>query len=86
MSDLQAQFQAAVANSKTLASRPDNETMLKLYSLYKQATSGDISGKKPSRFNMVDRAKFEAWEKMKGTSAESAQQQYVDLVNRLKGA
>ena len=85
MSDLQAQFQTAVANSKTLAKRPDNDTMLKLYSLYKQSTAGDVSGKKPSRFNMVDRAKFEAWEKVKGTSSDAAKQQYVNLVNRLKG-
>ncbi len=85
MSNLQAQFQAAVVNSKTLAKRPDNDTMLKLYSLYKQSTSGDVSGKRPGRFDMINRAKYDAWAKVKGTSADSAKQQYIDLVNRLKG-
>ncbi len=85
MSDLKAQFEAAVAGSKSLSSRPDNETMLKLYSLYKQSTKGDVSGKKPGRFAMVDRAKYEAWEKMKGVSNDDAMQQYVDLVTKLKG-
>ncbi len=85
MADLKEQFEAAVAGSKTLASRPDNDTMLKMYSLYKQSTKGDVSGKKPGRFAMVDRAKYEAWEKVKGVSSDDAMQQYIDLVNKLKG-
>ena len=85
MSDLSAQFQEAVANSKSLASRPDNDTLLKIYSLYKQATSGDASGKRPGMFDMVGRAKYDAWAKMKGTSSDDAMQQYVDLINSLKG-
>ena len=85
MSDLQTRFQDAVTNSKNLSKRPDNDTMLQIYSLYKQATVGDVSGKRPGRFNMVDRAKYDAWEKVKGTSADSAKQQYIDLINRLGG-
>ena len=85
MSDLSTQFQEAVANSKSLASRPDNDTLLKIYSLYKQATSGDASGKRPGMFDMVGRAKYDAWAKMKGTSSDDAMQQYVDLINSLKG-
>lgn len=85
MSDLQSQFDEAVAASKQLSKKPDNDTLLKIYSLYKQATVGDVSGKKPGRFAMVDRAKYEAWEGVKGVSADDARQQYVDLIARLKG-
>lgn len=85
MSNLQNDFEAAVANAKDLPKRPDNETLLKLYGLYKQATQGDASGKRPGFTDMVGRAKYDAWSKLKGTDQEEAMQQYVDLVNRLKG-
>ena len=85
MSDLQAQFEAAVAGSKSLAKRPDNESLLKLYALYKQSSKGDVSGKRPGRFSMVDRAKYDAWAKMKGVSADDAKQKYIDLIESLKG-
>lgn len=85
MSDLQALFQQAVQDSKQLASKPDNDTLLKLYALYKQATKGDASGKRPGRFDMVGRAKYDAWAKVKGMSIDEAMQAYVDLVNGLKG-
>ena len=84
MSDLQSLFETAVAESKNLSSRPDNDTLLKIYSLYKQGTSGDNSGKRPGMFDMVGRAKFDAWAKLAGTSQEDAMQQYVDLINSLK--
>ncbi|MBW8686889.1 acyl-CoA-binding protein [Chitinophaga rhizophila] len=83
--DLQQQFEAAAAASKTLAQRPDNETLLQLYSLYKQGTDGDVNGEAPSNpFDFVAKAKYEAWEKLKGKSKESAQEEYVALVNKLK--
>ena len=85
MSDLQSQFDAAVAASKQLATRPDNATMLKLYGLFKQATSGDASGERPGGFDFVGQAKHDAWKALNGTPAESARQAYVDLVNSLKG-
>ncbi len=84
MPDLNTLFQRAVAESKELPSRPDNDTLLQLYSLYKQATAGDVSGKRPGRFSPVDRAKFDAWAKQQGLSADEAMQQYVDLVESLK--
>ncbi len=84
MSDLQSLFETAVAESKNLSSRPDNDTLLKIYSLYKQGTSGDASGKRPGMFDMVGRAKFDAWAKLSGTGQEDAMQQYVDLINSLK--
>ena len=84
MSDLQSLFETAVAESKNLASRPDNDTLLKIYSLYKQGTSGDAAGKRPGMFDMVGRAKFDAWAKLKGTGQDDAMQQYVDLINSLK--
>ena len=83
--ELQQLFEQAVVNSKTLNEKPDNETLLKLYSLFKQATEGDNNQEAPSNpFDFVARAKHAAWENLKGTTNESAKQQYVDLVNQLK--
>ena len=83
MADLQADFDAAVANSKKLSQRPDNTTLLKIYGLYKQATTGDVTEKKPGFGDMVGRAKWDAWNGLKGTSSEDAKQQYVDLIKSL---
>jgi acyl-CoA-binding protein len=83
MPDLKTQFEEAVANSKNLSERPDNTTLLKIYGLYKQATSGDNTDKKPGFSDMVGRAKWEAWNGFKGTAAEEAMQQYVDLIESL---
>jgi acyl-CoA-binding protein len=83
MADLKAQFEAAVANSKSLTERPDNSTLLKIYGLYKQATSGDNAEKKPGFSDMVGRAKWEAWNGFKGTASEAAMQQYVELIDSL---
>jgi diazepam-binding inhibitor (GABA receptor modulating acyl-CoA-binding protein) len=84
--ELLQQFEQAVANSKTLSEKPDNETLLKLYSLYKQAIEGDNTGEGPSNaFDFVAKFKHEAWAKLAGTSKEDAMQQYVDLVTKLKG-
>ena len=83
MSDLKARFEAAVANSKSLSERPDNPTLLKIYSLYKQATAGDNEEKKPGFTDMVGRAKWDAWNKLKGTSDKDAMQQYIDLIESL---
>ncbi len=85
MADLKKKFEAAVADSKKLPDRPDNATMLKLYALYKQATSGDVEGKRPGFTDMVGRAKWDAWCEMKGTSANDAMKKYVALVEDLKG-
>jgi len=85
MSDLKAKFEAAVAASKNLPERPDNATLLKLYALYKQATSGDVDGKRPGFSDMVGRAKWDAWNEIKGTGSDAAMTQYVDLIDELKG-
>jgi diazepam-binding inhibitor (GABA receptor modulating acyl-CoA-binding protein) len=82
---LQAQFDQALADSKNLAERPDNMTLLKIYALFKQASSGDAEGKRPGFTDMVGRAKWDAWDGLKGTSKEDAMQQYVDLITELKG-
>lgn len=83
---LQQQFEEAVAASKTLASKPDNDVLLQLYSLYKQATEGDIHIEPPANpFDFVGKAKFDAWTSLKGKSKEEAMQKYIDLVNNLKG-
>ena len=83
MSDLKARFEAAVANSKKLAERPDNSTLLKIYGLYKQATAGDNTEKKPGFGDMVGRAKWDAWNGFKGASSDEAMQQYIDLIESL---
>lgn len=86
MSDLQAQFEKAAEEVQALPERPDNETLLELYSLFKQGQVGDVSGKRPGMLDFVGRAKFDAWAKLKGTSREEAQQSYIDLVARLRKA
>ncbi|MCA9959612.1 MAG: acyl-CoA-binding protein [Chloroflexota bacterium] len=86
MPHLQVRFEAAAEEAKQLPQRPDNDTMLKLYALYKQGTKGDVTGKRPGMLDMVGRAKYDAWAKLRGTKTEAAQQQYVDLVEKLKGA
>lgn len=85
MSDLKARFDAAVAHSKALTERPDNQTLLRLYSLYKQATDGDITGKRPSFTDLVGQAKYDAWAKVQGTTPEAAMQAYIDEAAKLTG-
>lgn len=83
MSDLKSQFETAVAESKNLTERPDNATLLKIYALYKQASAGDNTDKKPGFSDMVGRAKWDAWNEFKGISSQDAMQQYVDLIESL---
>ena len=83
MADLKAQFEQAVADSKNLPERPDNQTLLKLYALFKQASSGDVDGKRPGFTDMVGRAKWDAWNACKGTASDAAKQQYIDLIESL---
>lgn len=80
MSDLKAAFDKAMADSKNLSERPDNMTLLKIYALYKQGSTGDNTEKKPGFGDMVARAKWDAWNKLKGTAQEAAMQQYIDLI------
>lgn len=79
------QFNQAQADSKNLPERPDNMTLLKIYALYKQGASGDAQGERPGMTDFVARAKFDAWDALKGTSQDQAMQQYIDLVEELKG-
>lgn len=84
MSELKTQFEAAVADSKKLAERPSNDVLLQLYALYKQATDGDVEGKRPGFTDMIGRAKYDAWAAIKGTGTDDAMQRYIDLVESLK--
>ena len=84
MSDLNTAFDQAVADSKQLPEKPDNMTLLKIYALYKQASSGDADGKRPGFTDMVGRAKWDAWNGLKGTTTDAAKQDYVDLIESLK--
>jgi diazepam-binding inhibitor (GABA receptor modulator, acyl-CoA-binding protein) len=81
---LQSQFEQAQADSKNLPERPDNMTLLKIYGLFKQATAGDATGERPGMTDFVGRAKWDAWDGLKGTSKEAAMQQYIDLITELK--
>jgi acyl-CoA-binding protein len=84
--ELKAQFEQAVEESKNLSEKPSNETLLILYSLYKQATEGDNTNDPPSNpFDFVSRAKYEAWAGLKGKSADDAMQEYISLIHKLKG-
>ena len=84
MSDLKARFDQAMADSKQLPERPDNMTLLKIYALYKQGSEGDVQGKRPGFTDMVGRAKWDAWNELKGTANEQAMQDYIDLIESLK--
>jgi len=81
--DLRSQFEAAAAAAKQTKKRPDNATLLKLYSYYKQATEGDVSGARPGAFDFVAGAKYDAWSKLKGMSADDAMKNYIRQVERL---
>ncbi len=84
MASLKSRFDKAVADSKKLPERPDNATLLRIYALYKQATEGDASGKRPGFTDLVGRAKWDAWKELEGKPADEAMQGYVDLVESLK--
>ncbi|SFF37949.1 Acyl-CoA-binding protein [Fontimonas thermophila] len=83
MADLKAQFAQAQQDVKTLTRRPDNDTMLFLYAHYKQATEGDVHGSRPGMLDMVGRAKYDAWAKLKGMKTDEAMKKYIDKVAAL---
>jgi acyl-CoA-binding protein len=85
MSDLKTDFEIAAQEVQKLPERPDNQTLLKLYALYKQASLGDISGKRPGFTDRVGRAKYDSWKRLRGLSQEAAMQAYINLVDQLKG-
>ncbi len=82
---LKEDFESAVARSKKLPEKPSNEILLKLYSLYKQATEGDVSGDKPGLFDFVAKAKYEAWAELEGMDSDEATHKYIALVEELEG-
>jgi acyl-CoA-binding protein len=83
MSDLKAAFEQAAIDSKNLSERPDNATLLKIYALYKQGSLGENTDAKPGFSDMVARAKWDAWSRLKGLSQDEAMQQYIDLITEL---
>ncbi len=83
MSDLKTLFEQAQKDVTSLAERPDNQTLLQLYALYKQATDGDVQGERPGMMDFINRAKYDAWAKLQGQSADEAMQCYVDVVKQL---
>jgi acyl-CoA-binding protein len=84
MADLKTRFDQAMADSKSLPEKPDNMTLLKIYALYKQASRGDADGERPGFADMVGRAKWDAWNGLKGKSTDDAMQEYIDLIESLK--
>jgi diazepam-binding inhibitor (GABA receptor modulating acyl-CoA-binding protein) len=85
MADLQKQFETAAADSKNLKERPEDDTLLKIYALYKQGSAGDVEGSRPGFPDLIGRAKYDAWAMLKGLSREDAMGQYVALINSLQG-
>jgi acyl-CoA-binding protein len=84
MADLQQQFESAAAESKKLEERPDNDTLLKIYSLYKQGSVGNVEGRRPGFTDLIGRAKYDAWAKLEGLSRDDAMRQYIALIDSLK--
>ncbi|GLD51581.1 acyl-CoA-binding protein-like protein [Lates japonicus] len=84
MADLQAKFDTAAAEVKQLKAKPTDEEMLQVYSLFKQATVGDVNTARPGMFDFTGKAKWDAWEKQKGKSKEDAMNGYINLVEELK--
>lgn len=84
MSELQARFEQALADSKLLPAKPDNNTLLQIYSLYKQGSTGDVQGDRPGFTDFVGRAKYDAWAALKGKTQDTAKQAYIDLIESLK--
>jgi acyl-CoA-binding protein len=83
MSELKKRFEAASATVLKAKKDPGNDMKLRLYAHYKQATEGDVAGDKPGFTDFVNRAKYEAWAKLKGTPTEKAMQDYVKLAERV---
>lgn len=88
MSDLEAEFQQTVNKVRNAPQsgdfKPSNDYMLKMYALYRQARDGDVQGKRPGMLNVVERAKYDAWAKLKGKSREEAMREYIDEVERVE--
>jgi len=82
---LQARFEAAAQAATQLPQRPDNDTLLKLYACYKQASAGDVQGKRPGFTDFAGRAKYDAWKKLKGMPRDVAMKRYIKLVEKLQG-
>ena len=86
MSDLKAKFDETVNYVKNAEGdfKPSNELKLEMYGLYKQATEGDVSGKKPGMMDFINRAKYTAWEELKGNTSDQAMQTYIDKIESMK--
>lgn len=84
MADLKKKFEKASVDVKSLDERPSNDDMLALYAHFKQATAGDVSGDRPGMFDLVGKAKYDAWAGIKGTSKEDAMKKYIAIVERLQ--
>ncbi len=82
--DLRVRFEKAAKDVLSLSTRPNNEALLQLYAYYKQATSGDVQGRRPGFTDFAGRAKYDAWKKLKGMPSEEAMEYYVQLVEQLK--
>ncbi len=84
MSNLENKFKKALEDVTKLSEKPDNNTLLKLYALFKQATAGDVQGEEPSGWDFVKKAKYDAWAELKGTTKEQSMEKYIELVKTLK--
>jgi diazepam-binding inhibitor (GABA receptor modulating acyl-CoA-binding protein) len=83
MSDMEAEFRSAAEEVHDLPERPSNEELLELYALFKQATAGDVEGKRPGLMDFKGRAKYDAWASVEGMGRDEAMRTYIALVRRL---
>ena len=82
--NLDNNFKSAAERATKLPKRPPNDILLKLYALYKQGNEGDVKGDRPGFADFEGRAKFDAWNKLKGKSKDEAKQEYISLVEKLE--
>jgi acyl-CoA-binding protein len=82
--ELEQRFERASDEVTDLPEEPDNDTLLELYGLYKQATEGDVEGERPGMLSFTKRAKYDAWAELEGTDSEAAMRDYIELVEDLK--
>ncbi|MBS1254864.1 MAG: hypothetical protein MAG581_00660 [Deltaproteobacteria bacterium] len=77
-------FTSAADRATKLPKRPPNDILLQLYALYKQGNEGDVTGERPGFADFEGRAKYDAWNKLKGKSSDEAKQEYISLVENLE--
>jgi len=81
---MEAKFQEAVETMNNKVNKTlSNEELLDLYKYYKQASVGDCNTTRPGMLDFKGKAKWDAWDGLKGTSKEDAMAKYVELAEQM---